>query len=96
MGLLVSVHSAEIILLSTHVPVYFLYLFKLHFFIAKCIHCQCAIYISIEFQVNDLQKPHREKLKKCKEILVRNQLYFKKNDQCEYGHLAGWSSSVFR
>jgi len=43
---------------STHVPVYFLHPFKLCFFIAKCIHCQCTIYISVYLLVADLQKPH--------------------------------------
>jgi len=65
MVLLVSAHSAELLLLSKHVPVYFLRLFKLHFFLAKCIHCQCTIYISFYFQVNDLQK-FRETFKKLK------------------------------
>ena len=40
-------------------------LFKLCFFIANCIHCQCIIYISIYFQVAYLQKPH-ETFKKLK------------------------------
>jgi len=57
MVLLISAHSAEIVVLSTHVPVYFLHLFKLLFFTAKCIQCQCTIYISIQFQVTDQQKP---------------------------------------
>ena len=30
-----------------HMSTYFLHLFKLHFFIVKCIHCQCTIYISV-------------------------------------------------
>jgi len=47
MVLLDSAHSAEVILLSTDVSVYFLHLFKLCFFIAKCIHRQSTIYISI-------------------------------------------------
>jgi len=92
MVLLVSAHSAEILLLSTYVPVYFLYLFKLRFFIDKCIHCQCAIYISIEFQVIDLQKPHREKLKKMHRIPCEKLTVFSKTNQCECGRLAGWSS----
>ena len=36
----------------------FFHLFKLYFFIAKFIHFQCKIYISIQFQVTDLKKPH--------------------------------------
>ena len=47
MVFLVSAHSTEILLLSKHVPVYFLHLFKLHSFTAKCVHCQHTIYISI-------------------------------------------------
>ena len=78
MVLLVSAHSAEILLLSTYVPVYFLYLFKLRFFIAKCIHCQRTIYISIEFHVNDLQKPHGEELKNAKNSSWENNCISKK------------------
>ena len=66
-------------------------------FIAKCIHCQCTIYISIYFQVTDLEKYH-ETFKKLKN--AQNSLWeadcFQKNDNCECGYLPGWSSSVFR
>jgi hypothetical protein len=65
MVLLVSAHNAEILLLSTHVPLYLLHIFKLRFFNAKSIHCQLTIYISIQLQVTDLQKPN-ETLKNLK------------------------------
>jgi len=88
MVLLVSAHSAEILLSSTHVPVYFLHPFKLRFFIAKCIQCQCTIYISVYLPAADLQKPH-ENLRSYK---MHRSWLFSKNYHCECGHLPGWNS----
>jgi len=85
MVILDSAHSAEI-----HVPVYFLHLFKLRFFIAKCIHCQCTIYISIYFQVTDLQKSH-ETLRKLKN--AQNSLW---EAGCNFKNWSLWIWSLAR
>ena len=92
MVLLVPAHIAEILLLSTHVPVYFLHLFKLRFFTAKCTN-----YIALQFQVNDLQKSHDtfKKLKNAQNSLWEAEAVFSKNDHRECGHLPGWSSVQF-
>ena len=80
--------------IPTILPVHF---FKLHFFIAKFIHCQCTVYISIYFQVTDLHKPNEtlKKLKKMHRTPCAKLTVFSKNEHCEYGHWPGWSSVQF-